>query len=133
MSVWNEIDVFTQAYVDAALWASCDEDQEPLDRNYSIDDIAPESMEKIVAECKRFQEENADDIATIPYRRTSDGNWSGEEQAGHDFFLTRNRHGVGFWDRDYLTEEVSDRLTNASHKFGETYLYVGDDNLIYCD
>ena len=20
--------------------------------------------------------------------------------AGHDFFLTRNRHGAGFWDKD---------------------------------
>ena len=129
----EKIDEFIRAYVNAMLWASCDDDQVPLDKNYSIDDVAPSAMEKIVAECKRFKEENADDIAPILYRRTSDDNWSGEEQAGHDFALTRNGHGVGFWDRDYLTEEVSDRLTNASHKFGETYLYVGDDNMIYSE
>ena len=137
MSVWNEIDAFTQAYVDAMLWATSDnsDDQggEPLDKNYSIDDIAESAMEKIVADCKRFQEENAADIATIPYRRTNDGNWSGKEQAGHDFWLTRNGHGTGFWDREYLDDDVAKRLTSASHKFGEVYPCVGDNGLIYCE
>ena len=135
MSVWNEIDAFTQAYVDAMLWSSNDESDEsggePLDKNYSIDDIAESAMEKIVADCKRFQEENAADIATIPYRRTNDGNWSGEEQAGHDLFLTRNRHGVGFQDRDYIDEDVRDRLHTNAQAYGEVDCYVGDNTIIY--
>ena len=133
----DKIDTFIRAYVDAMLWSSNDESDEsggePLDKNYSIDDVAPSAMEKIVAECKRFQEENADDIATIPYRRTSDGNWSGEEQAGHDLWLTRNRHGVGFQDRDFIDEDVRDRLYANAQAYGEVNLIVGDDNLIYCD
>jgi hypothetical protein len=131
MSVWNEIDSFTQAYVDAMLWASCDDDDVPLDKNYSIDDIAESAMIKIVADCKKFQEENASDIATIPYRRTNDGNWSGKEQCGHDLFLTRNRHGVGFQDRDYIDEDVRDRLHTNAQAYGEVDCYVGDNGMIY--
>ena len=46
------LDAFTRAYVEAALWSSTDESNDqggdPLDANYSIDDIAPETMELIV-------------------------------------------------------------------------------------
>ncbi len=50
--------------------------------------------------------------------------------AGHDFWLTRNRHGAGFWDGDY-PEPAASQLTKASHNYGEVSLYVGDDNLIH--
>lgn len=49
------------------------------------------------------------------------------EQVGHDFWLTRNHHGAGFWDRDadtYGTAEVRDRLDALARAFGETILYV---------
>ena len=45
-------------------------------------------------------------------------------RAGHDFFLTRNRHGAGFWDRNL--GQVGDRLTTAAHVYGECYLYAAD-------
>ena len=48
---------------------------------------------------------------------------------GHDFWLTRNRHGAGFWDRGL--EFVGINLTDAAHAWGEFNLYVGDDGLIY--
>lgn len=42
------------------------------------------------------------------------------EQAGHDFLLTRNGHGVGFWDRpEIYGTELSDQLTRASTACGE--------------
>lgn len=34
-----------------------------------------------------------------------------------DFWLTRNRHGAGFWDRG--AGDVGKRLTQAAHGFGE--------------
>lgn len=41
-------------------------------------------------------------------------------QAGHDFWLTRNGHGVGFWDRpEIYGEELADQLTRASKACGE--------------
>lgn len=52
------------------------------------------------------------------------------EQVGHDFWLTRNRHGAGFWDRDantYGTAEVRDRLNALARSFKETGLYVNTE------
>jgi hypothetical protein len=53
------------------------------------------------------------------------------EQAGHDFWLTRNRHGAGFWDRGHGL--AGERLTAAAHLYGECELYLGDDNLVYAN
>ena len=42
------------------------------------------------------------------------------EQAGHDFWLTRNGHGTGFWDRDKIYgEHYARRFTQVSRNFGE--------------
>ena len=127
-----ELDKFTLAYIECALWASNDESDEnggePLDANYSASDLAPETLEAMKADCAAFQKAHAADIAAGP-----DGpDFDRYERAGHDFFLTRNHHGSGFWDGDY-EEEVGERLTTASHAFGEVDLYVGNDGLIYAD
>lgn len=47
----------------------------------------------------------------------------------HDFWLTRNRHGTGFWDRGL--GRVGDKLTELAHTCGSRGVYVGDDNLVY--
>lgn len=115
-------DEFTRAYIEAALFSTNDESDEsggePLDKNYGPEDIAPESLSVMEQDCAKFQTDNADDIG------------SDLERAGHDFWLTRNGHGAGFWDGDW-PEEVSDRLTEAAEAFGEVDLYVGDDGTIY--
>ena len=36
-------------------------------------------------------------------------------QTGHDFILTANHHGVGFWDRGL--GEIGDRLTEATRGY----------------
>lgn len=128
----EDLDAFTIAYIEAALWAGTDErdidgnDGEPLDTNYSIDDLAAETLKKVAADCKRFQQENARDLASMP----SYMQWSSDEMSGHDFLLSRNGHGVGFQDRGY--GDLGDRLQDAARAYGEVWFYVGDDNLIYC-
>jgi hypothetical protein len=46
----------------------------------------------------------------------------------HDFWLTRKRHGAGFWDGDY--PETGDTLTQLAHSFGGCDLYILDNNTI---
>ena len=103
----------------AALWSSVD-DETQMDANYGVEDIAPEAVAALIADLREFVEANAADIAA-----------SGmvAEQVGHDFWLTRNHHGAGFWDRGL--GEVGERLTDATRPYGEVDLYVGDDGLIY--
>lgn len=111
---------FSRAYIQAALWSSSDDNDIPLDRNYSYKDIAIHTLQVMQIDCDRFQAENFDDIES-----TED-----IEQCGHDYWLTRNGHGAGFWDGDY-PEELGQRLTKASEKFGTFDLYIGDNGQIF--
>ena len=108
---------FLNAYVEAALWSSIDNEGTPLDANHGILSFSEETWEKMRADCKKFLDEN--DFGEYK-----------PNQAGHDFWLTRNDHGVGFWDGDY-DEPYATKLTKASEEFGTYTLYVGDDGKIY--
>ncbi len=125
----QDIFVFTLAYIEAMLWSTNDESNEqggdPLDDNYGPLDISVETMRAILQDCRSFYLDNYDDIMKFS------GFKKGIEQAGHDFWLTREGHGTGFWDRDGWDEPEKSRLTEASKAFGEVYLYVGDDGIIY--
>ncbi len=126
----RKIDEFTTAYIECALWSTNDNSNEqggdPLVWNYGPDDIAPELLDDMVANCKSFQEQNFADIDAGTDRHDC----SRHEYAGHDFWLTRNGHGAGFWDGDW-EEKAGQRLTEASKAFGEVNLYVGDNGIIY--
>lgn len=132
-----DIDFFP-AYVVAALWSSSDESDEsggqPLDSNYDESDIAPETLEAMRRDCERFQADNADLLTAyyeaIPKGRDSSGEWTPESQAGHDFWLSRNGHGAGFFDRD-VPRNLRDTLQERAREFGTFDLYIGDDGLIY--
>lgn len=42
------------------------------------------------------------------------------EQAGHDFWLTRNGHGTGFWDRPEIYQcQYSQFFTRIAEGYGE--------------
>jgi len=115
----KQIDLFTQNYMIRALWSSLDEYGDPLDDEYTIHDFTPDTLEQMVAECELFQ------FLASPYLDLSFTDYN-----GHDFWLTRNHHGSGFWDRDYYGEIASKKLTTISHSFGECDLYVTEDNHI---
>lgn len=126
---------FIRAYITTSTWATNDESDpetggEPLDDTYTdgADDFADEAIVSIVQECLMFMEENHDDLNCDGVNYGPDFGQAG--RAGHDFFLTRNGHGAGFWDGDWPKEE-GERLTEASRKFGESQPYIGDDELLY--
>lgn len=113
----DSLDLFTRAYIGAALATSHDDEDNDLDSSYDIEDIAPESLQAMVNDCQKFQKENA---AALEEHDESHG--------GTDFWLTRNGHGAGFWDGEW-TE--GDKLTFAAKQFGEVDIYVGDNCHIY--
>lgn len=84
-----------------------------------------------MADCERFLSENAEAIErAIETGEVKCGpDFDKIERGGHDFWLTRNSHGAGFWDGDW-PETEGKLLTDASHAFGECNLYVTDDGKI---
>jgi len=123
-------------YLETALWASTDDDGEPLDREYSPSDFSDDARERARADCARFESENSDDIdAFLGFLEGSDYR-EGQETVGHCLFLSRNGHGSGFFDRftyaDSLeARECAYRLQHAAHAFGESAPYVGDDEALH--
>lgn len=121
----DPIGPFLEQYIETALWSSTDESTpsggNPMDENYDIDDMAQEAIDAMRKDCNAFVEQAGDLI-----------NGFDETDVAHDFWLTRNRHGVGFWDGDY-PEPQATKLTDLAHGFGECHLYVGDDGKVYVE
>ena len=108
-----------RSYLETALWSSITEEEgNPLDDTYSIDDIDKASIEKAEKEVKAF-EEKAESLLSDDDKA---------QHVGHDFWLTRNGHGAGFWDGDYVNGEA---LTQLAKSFGTCDMYVGDDGKVY--
>jgi hypothetical protein len=119
-----------KAYIETALWSSTGDDDQPLDKTHGIEDIAPATLEQMEADCKAF-EETATQWLTNENMLVSERGGSVMARAGHDFWLTRNGHGAGFWDGDWA-RDAGIALTNIAKPFGSVDLYVGDDNKIHC-
>lgn len=104
-----------ESYRETLVWQATGEDGEPIGAGIEWSDEAADEAQRDVA---AFIEAEWDDI-----KRLDPG------QVGHDFCLTRNGHGAGFWDRGL--GELGDRLTAACRPYGTQDGYVGDDGLLY--
>lgn len=101
---WQQLDAFTQGYIKCLFFTwpedEGDDDEESefvggiTSPDYS--DLAGSALATIMDDCAKFQADNAALLAEAYARDYS------EERAGHDFWLTRNGHGAGYWDRDEL-------------------------------
>lgn len=170
---FEALDSFTQGYIEAAFFTECNDlydsdewDSEQAQHDISegvcggnvpsdsgFNDIAPDSLTDIIKDCAQWQSDNAASLALAYARDYS------QEQAGRDYWFTRNGHGVGFWDRDQLgidqedwnpdgltvdqwtpemrakreklkCESLGELLTNAC-LHDNVDLYRGDDGLVY--
>ena len=147
------LDGFTRAYVEALFWLETEpgttrEDraddleewteraaggqQKELPGDYGFGDLSPGLLDQIRTDCAAFQEA-AKDLLALAYAVPG----YDETRAGHDFWLTRNGHGAGFWDRDELSavvpesdETLGDRLSalcGYGTDFPPVDVYMGDD------
>ena len=127
------LDEFTRAFFEAALWSAVahatDDDRDDRsfsDLGYTIDDIDPYVRNALARECESFEEEFGDAIDAARGARLihrGSGEYSNRALAGHDLWLTRNRHGVGFLDGDW-PEPLDELLDDAAARLGEVDLYA---------
>lgn len=123
MTRYQQFDQFLTGYTTALFWSSTDErDGETV----NLDDYmtSTQADDKCRADCLAFFTENYAALATAA--SATGYSWS---HAGHDFALTRNGHGAGYWDRGL--GELGDALTRAAKAAGAVYAYLGDDELVY--
>jgi hypothetical protein len=114
------------------LWSETDDNSQSLD---ILDaELAPETRRRVETKWEDFRVK-AETLGFDPleHRATMlprDCNANPWAAVAHDWALTLNRHGAGFWDGGWA-EPWGQRLTDLAHASGEISLYLGDDGLIY--
>lgn len=117
---------FVAGYLEAAEFTTVlGESGAPLECMNDPPTWSPEARQQAVEECRDFL---AGQWAAVEAAQEEYG--VSYEQAGRDFWLTRNRHGAGFWDGDY-PEPHAKALTDAAHAAGERDVVDGDNGRLY--
>lgn len=105
-----DLNKMVHSYLHAALWTS------ELDSNYDIEEIDHDSISKAVADCKKFIEMGGPLLDGL---NASD--------VGHDFWLSRNGFGSGFYDRNL--GEIGDKLHMLAKNFKEKNVFEEDGKI----
>lgn len=134
LALLEGIDDLTRHYLITALWSSTDDSDtetggEPMDNNYDLEDLAPNTLQEAITDCADFLAKCGNALCDGVLIRNASGS-SPEQMAGHDFWLTRNGHGAGFGDGDWA-DPLDDMLRRLAKTYGEVTLYVGDDGHIH--
>ncbi len=124
---------FIRGYVIAALWSSTDTDPRTLADNEfgEGESVELDSWEGPIS-LSALKQMHRESVKFLSQAKLDELDNMG--QAGHDFWLTRNHHGAGFWDREdcvYGGQAKNEELTTLAHSFGSCDLYIGDDLRIY--
>lgn len=102
-------DAMVDAYIEAIYFTETGDDGQP-DRNA---ELTEETRHEAWSACHRLRLACSGEINLSQYNPV---------QIGHDLWLTRNRHGAGFWDRPEIYGEENARiLTLMARAMGEHY------------
>jgi hypothetical protein len=117
-----------KGYVTCMLWSSLDTsgpeqgNDDHLDMNYTISDLSEDARKCVKEDVEHF-------IQLTQHLFDKSEHEYDDEQIGHNFWLTRNYHGAGFWDG--RCPDIGDELTTICHKFfPELHPYVSDSRQV---
>lgn len=131
-----DLDAFFAGFIASGLWAenanlpgAADNDDTSFHTaGFSQKDLTPKARTRLRQDCADFIAQHEADLAEF-MRRTQ----RPADHLGYDFWLTRNGHGAGFWDR-VGGGESGQRLTKAcgyGTPFPPVDLYVGYDGQLH--
>ena len=122
--------------VETLLFIGTDDNDEPLDANYSIRDFDKDCLGKLYLQFQRF----IDRCETEVTAKLGD-DWESLEDfylgshpdgcVERDFIFTRCGCGVGFWESGRWDSTVSDLFTRFAREFSTLESYIGDDGKVY--
>ena len=138
-SLVEQVNTITKHYLISLLWTMPDNDEcENPGDGIELSELPLETIEQARHDVKLFVVSCGPlfDMAMAcyddGYGQHQDAG-SAEAAFGHDFALTRNGHGAGFWDRDNegLPRVLGEALTSVCEGFPPVDLYIGDDGKVY--
>lgn len=119
---------FIEGYIDACLWANLYQDEDddgstspdlPVELSRPL--LTFDSVKDLVRDAVSFFTQEFTALSEAAENRAWD-------LLGHDFALTRNGHGTGFWDRGL--GDLGDHLTDSAKVYGTVDLWLLNDNTI---
>ena len=114
------IDAIVDSYLETVLWVGNDESSDFITKDLTIHDFDEKSKAQVKEDIIDFLEKaHSQDETTAELASYN------ESSFGHNFFLSRNRHGSGFFDED------NNKLQEISYSFGPSDFYIGDDGKGY--
>jgi len=153
-TMWTDSEAFTEylakfinGYCEAMLWSNttehceaCTESGPCEDHTYGYKEIDPAwwqspsatwqldafsaaSQASITSDCADFARFNWDDLQSADYGSRG-REYGPAECAGHDFALSRNGHGAGFFDRGF--GDLGNRLQEAARVYGSSEAWFTD-------
>jgi len=132
-----------RVYLETLLWSSTHtgDDKDSPDNGEPLDSLAEErgatwtfrALLSAARDLRGFQYSmretlSPDELAEAESVRSSDPNGTAASYLAHNFALTRNGHGAGFWDGRY-SEPLGRKLTELCRPFGEQYPYLNGTDI----
>lgn len=116
-----QLDDILAGYIEAVYFTETGDIDQP-DAGTPLSDSA---RNQASAECQDFLS-RCEAAGLLASYTEAGGTWT---QFGRDFWLTRNGHGVGFWDRGL--GEVGEKLSDIAQSLGDRYAYEADGFLTF--
>lgn len=111
------LDSFARGYVEAMFFTNCDtgnEEREDHANELGVERLTRKSVAAIKRDCSAFLSHIMPDGCTARQwlDRVGDSDYD-DTQAGRDFWLTRQGHGAGFWDREAIDVDLFEPINPA--------------------
>lgn len=129
----SDLRVFVEVYVETAIWSTADAKTSAFldELGFGPYDFSTAAVQQIRADCKYFIATYGAYFDDDRYLADFDNDdESAFVQAAHDFWLTRNGHGPGFYDGDWR-EPAAKVLTDAATRMGAFDIEIGDDGKLH--
>lgn len=116
-----DIPTATHHYLYAALWT------EELEAKFDVEDFMPTTVGHAAKDIQEFIHKAGDLL--VPYAEHFGDKAS--EQLGHDFWLSRNGHGAGFFD--HKLGGVEQQLQDIARKFPERHVWDSETGTLFIE
>lgn len=111
--------IILDSYLETALWADAPENVDTDDLEFDKDSIR--EARKDIREFYMKTKKITDDIIFNHSPNDDDNFW---RMFGHDFWLSRNGHGAGYWDKPEVYGDGLDELTKIAESMGGKHLWT---------
>lgn len=119
---YDRLSDFAKGYVEAMFFTNGDigDDDEWKLNNLGTGRLTRKALAAIVRDCEAFLALplGHGKVSNVLAKLADCRNY-GLDRAGNDLWFTRQRHGVGFWDRKEIPDLLRDRLSDLAHGMGE--------------